>query len=162
MIVAQYEHCERFRSTGSFDFDEHARLYLRLATQREFNVSRVNVHTCRGDNDLPFSAFEIEAAFLVDLTNIAGAKPAIVCVLFLPAMLPIPGRHILAPHQNFAVPGGFHFLTRKYSADGNAVFPERVIDADERRSLSHAVALNHGESKPLPELLGIRVERRAT
>src|SRR2546428_13893764 len=102
MIVAQYEHSERFGPMGAFDFDDRTSFYLRLATQREFNVSRVNVHTCRGDNDLSFSTLEIEAAFLVDLTNIAGAKPAIVCVLFLPAMLPIPGRNILAPHQNFA------------------------------------------------------------
>src|SRR6266704_2395380 len=147
---------------GAFDFDDYGRFYLWLPIQHEFNVRRVNVYTGRSDDDLSLSAFEIKVAFLVDLANVAAAKPTVFCCSRLPVVFPVSRRNVLAAHQIFAILGQFHFLPRQYLADRAAALLERVVDADERRSLGHAIALNHGESEPLPEPLGVRIERCAT
>ena len=146
---------------GTFEFYDYTRSYRSLPAQHEFKVRRVNVHAGRGDNDLFFSTFEKQSAFRSNLAHITGGKPAVLCCSRLPVFLPISRRNVLPAHQNLSVLGQFHFLTTQYFADGAAPLLERVVNADERRRLGHAVALNHGESEPLPELLGIRIERRA-
>jgi hypothetical protein len=157
---AQYQNSERFRPVRARDFNDHAGLYFRLTTQLELNVFRVNVNAGRGNDDLSFSPFEIEVARFVELANVARAKPT-VGYSRRPFVTPVSRRDILPLHQDFAVLGQFHLLTSEYFTDGAAPLLERVVNADKRRRLSHAIALNHRVSQALPELLGIRIERRA-
>ena len=54
-----------------------------------------------------------------------------------------------------------HLAAFQHFADGTLAGAERMVQRNQRRRFRQAVALNHDEAQPPPELLGLGIERRA-
>ena len=150
--VFEQQHRARLRVAVAFDADHHAIAHSRLATHRFFEIFGMDVHA-RGRNDHIFAAaFEIQAALRVGFAHVSGAKPSIGFHDGLRLIvLTVRGGDIFAAHQDFAVLVHTNFHAGENFADGAFRGTERMIEADERSGLGHAVTLNHGISQAVPE-----------
>ena len=97
----------------------------------------------------------------VHLADVAGVKPpALECLGRGLGGAEVALRDVLAPHEDLAVVGDLHLDAGDGLADRSLAGAERMVEADDGRRLGEAVALDHHEAEPAPELLERRIERR--
>ena len=65
----------------------------------------------------------------------------------------VTGTDVLATHENLAIIGDLDLHAADRGADRSGVGLERMIERDDRRRFSQAVALDDDEAEPLPEIL---------
>ena len=160
-LVSHDQHGQRLRALRRLDADDGAVADFRLHVQRRFQVVRVDVQAGGGDDDVFLAALEVEVARRVHLADVAGAQPAFVVCNRLYIAAPVARRDVVAAHEDFAALVELHFLAGQRLPDGAAPDLERVVDADERRRLRHAIALHDRIAEPPPEDFRRLVQRRA-
>src|SRR4029077_5445781 len=77
------------------------------------------------------------------------------------ALLPVAAGDIFSAHEDLPVIRQPEFATRQHFADGALRGAKRMIEADKRRCLGHAVTLHHRVTNTLEELFRFRGERRS-
>jgi len=75
------------------------------------------------------------------------------------AFLPVTTGNVFAAHQNLAIVREMKFAARQNFSDGTCSRAKRMIEADERGGLRHAVALHHRVAEALEEILRFRGKR---
>src|SRR6202171_5053857 len=78
------------------------------------------------------------------------------------SLLPVAAGNIFAADENFAIFGEPKFTARENFADRAFRGAKRVIQADQRCCLRHAIALNNGITHALEKVLGFIRKRCAT
>ena len=103
-----------------------------------------------------------EIAVAVDDADIAGVQPAVAQRGGGPfGIAPIALHHRLAAHEDLAVLGDPHLDARERRADGVQLHLAGRVDADDRRGLGLAVALQQAHAEGGEEEADLEVERGA-
>ena len=76
------------------------------------------------------------------------------------ALRVVPGRHVLAPHQDLAVVGDADLDAGDRGPNRSLARLERMIQRDDRRGFGEAVSLDHRETHAPPELFELGRQRR--
>src|SRR5262245_10725673 len=114
-------------------------------------VFRIDVQPFRRDDHGLLASAEIQAAFSVDFTDVAGMKPAA-----------IARRHTFAPDEDFSIRGNPYILTFDHFSDGACACVEWMIYRDDEARLGQTVPLDDSESALLPEFFQLRVDASAS
>ncbi len=126
-----------------------------------FDVLRKDVQPFRRDDHLLLAALDEDSPVGVHFADVAGVKPPALKRLRRGlGSAEIAFRDVVAPDEDLAVLGDLHLDAGNGLADRSLAGAEGVIQADDRRRLGEAVALDHHEAEPAPELLERRIERR--
>src|SRR2546421_5767415 len=113
----------------------------------------MNVETSRRDDHVFLASTKTQIAFGVEFAKIARAQPAFLIGRTKFTLFPIAAGNVFTANQDFAIFGELAFAARQNLAHGPLRRAKRVIQADERSRLRHAVALNNGIAHRLKKIL---------
>ena len=142
--LAEKEHRASLRIAVLRERHDHAIFHRSIAPQSGLEVLGINIHPRGGDDDAFLSSLEIQVAFGVERSDIAGAEPSGAAGGPQLTALPVAGGDAVSAHQDFAAFAKLDFAPRENLSDGALPDAERVIDADERSGFRQPVSLNHG------------------
>src|SRR5437879_3832174 len=112
----------------------------------------MNVQTSRRDDHALLAATKTQIAFGVDFAQVSSAQPAFLIGGTKFTLFPIAAGNVFTADENFAIFGELEFAARQYLANGPLRCAKRVIQADERSRLRHAVTLNNGIAQKLEKV----------
>src|SRR5690242_2830498 len=113
----------------------------------------MNVQTGRRDDHILLASTKTQIAFGVEFAQVSSTQPTFLIGVTKRALFPIAAGNVFTTNQDFAISGELEFAARQNLADGPLRRAKRVIQADERSGLRHAVALNNGIAHSLKEIL---------
>src|SRR5664279_4611564 len=160
--VSQDQHGAGLGVSALLQSDNHAVAYFVLLSQCRFQVLGIDVHPFARDDDVLFTALEVEITFGIEFAQVASAKPTFLAQHRLQFFsLPIAGRDVGAAHQDFSVLVELDLAAFEHFANRALAGAKGMVQRNQRCCLRQAVALNHDETQKPPEFLGFGVEGRA-
>src|SRR5215470_9561223 len=151
----------RFGVAIAFEWNHCAIAHAVLLAQSILQVFWMDIQTRWRDDDILFASAETQIPFCVHFPQVAGIQPALFAGRLKGASFPVACRDVFSADKNFAVPGYLEFAAGEDFAHRTFRRTKRMIQADERSSFRHAVALNYGVSHAFEETLRIIRKRRA-
>src|SRR5690606_26017926 len=141
--------------------DEHVRQVRARGLDPAFQVGRGHVLAAGGLDQLLLAVGDGEAAFLVQLADVAGVEPAV-----LQRLRRLLGQVVVAAHdaapadEDLAVVGDADLRARQRLADRAELHVRRAVEEAARRGLGEAVALQDREPGAVEELGDLAGQRR--
>ncbi len=151
LIVATNQYRECFGALRAGQRNHGALFYLWLVIERGLEICGKDLETRSGNDRVLTPPAKKDVPRCINFANVAGVYPALLIGERLSGAIPVTGRHVFAAYENLAVVTQLHFLTRNRFADRASLHAKRMRQAGERRSFSHAIALNHCVTQPPPK-----------
>src|SRR5207245_10401409 len=133
-------------ATISSNADDRASPNFLELMEDSFDVLGVDVQSFRRDDHVLLAAAIVEAAFGIDLTEVACVKPTA-----------IRRCHTFAADQNLAVRRDHHVLAFDHFAERSPPRIEGMIHGHDRAGFSQAVALDYQETEAGPEVFQVGI-----
>src|SRR5712691_10191270 len=122
----------------------------------------MDVQASGRDDHIFLAATEAQIAFRIQFAKITCAQPTFLTGRLQCSGLPIACGDVFTSHEDFAIFRQPEFAARKNLADGALRRTKRMIEADQRCRLRHAVTLDNGISHALEKILRLTRQRRAS